>query len=39
MLHAYEIVFKHPRTNEEMKFRAPIPEEFQNYIEKLKDYR
>jgi 23S rRNA pseudouridine1911/1915/1917 synthase len=37
MLHAYEIVFKHPRTNEEMKFRVPIPEEFQSYIEKLKD--
>jgi 23S rRNA pseudouridine1911/1915/1917 synthase len=39
MLHAYEIVFKHPRTNEEMKFRVPIPEEFQSYIEKLKDQR
>ncbi|AEH22274.1 pseudouridine synthase, RluA family [Thermodesulfobacterium geofontis OPF15] len=39
MLHAYEIVFKHPRTNEEMKFRVPIPEEFQSYIEKLKDSR
>jgi 23S rRNA pseudouridine1911/1915/1917 synthase len=37
MLHAYEIVFKHPRTNKEMKFRVPIPEEFQSYIEKLKD--
>ena len=37
MLHAYEIFFKHPRTNEAMKFRAPIPEEFQNYIEKLKN--
>jgi len=37
MLHAYEIVFKHPKTNEEMKFRVPIPEEFQSYIEKLKD--
>jgi 23S rRNA pseudouridine1911/1915/1917 synthase len=37
MLHAYEIFFKHPRTNEEMKFRVPIPEEFQSYIEKLKD--
>ena len=36
MLHAYEIFFKHPRTNETMKFRAPIPEEFQKYIQILK---
>uniref|UniRef100_A0A7V4N3T9 Pseudouridine synthase n=1 Tax=Thermodesulfobacterium geofontis TaxID=1295609 RepID=A0A7V4N3T9_9BACT len=36
MLHAYEIFFKHPRTNEAMKFRTSIPEEFQKYIQTLK---
>ena len=36
MLHAYEICFYHPKTSEKMKFVAPIPEEFQKYINILK---
>lgn len=36
MLHAYEISFEHPRTNQKMVFRASIPEEFEKYIETLK---
>ena len=36
MLHAYKIFFKHPRTLENMEFIAPIPKEFEKYIELLK---
>lgn len=36
MLHAYEISFEHPRTQQKMSFKAPIPEEFQNYIQLLR---
>ena len=28
MLHAYSLSFRHPRTNEEMSFQAPLPEDF-----------
>ena len=28
MLHAYSLMFKHPRTKEEMAFQAPLPEDF-----------
>lgn len=37
MLHAYKISFKHPRTSQKMEFKASIPEEFQNYIQVLKN--
>ncbi len=36
MLHAYEISFIHPRTQEKMDFLAKIPEEFEHYIKNLK---
>ncbi|MDF2591903.1 MAG: pseudouridylate synthase [Clostridia bacterium] len=35
-LHAYEMVFKHPYTNKEMKLQAKVPEDMQRLIEHLK---
>ena len=37
MLHAKRIEFVHPRTGEEMKVEAPVPEYFENIIEQLND--
>ncbi len=37
MLHSYRISFVHPRTKKEMRFEAPIPEDFQEYIKCLKN--
>lgn len=34
-LHAGEIGFVHPRTNEYLEFKAPLPEYFKKYIAKL----
>ena len=34
MLHASRIVFTHPRTGERMVFRSPLPERFNDIIEK-----
>ena len=28
MLHAYRLVFNHPKTKERMVFRAPLPDRF-----------
>lgn len=35
LLHAYKLVFKHPSTNEEMEFFAPIPDYFNRVLEIL----
>ena len=34
-LHAYSIEFKHPGTNQNVKFNAPIPENFQKIVNKI----
>lgn len=36
LLHAKELIFKHPSTNEEMRFEAPIPSYFEEVVIKLK---
>ncbi len=35
-LHAYEVSFVHPITNEKMHIIAPLPEDFKNALEELK---
>ena len=35
MLHAYEIKFKHPTTNEEVEYTAELPKYFKDILEKL----
>ena len=35
MLHAKQIEFKHPTTGEQMKIEAPVPDYFNEIIEKL----
>jgi 23S rRNA pseudouridine1911/1915/1917 synthase len=35
MLHAKELEFKHPITGENMHFEAPLPEYFEEVLEKL----
>lgn len=35
MLHSSELEFKHPKTNKELKFEAPLPKYFQDVIGKL----
>ena len=39
LLHSYSLEFRHPRTGEEMKFLSPLPDYFENYIAKLKDFQ
>lgn len=36
MLHAYQLTLRHPLTNEEMTFEAPLPKEFSDILEKLR---
>jgi 23S rRNA pseudouridine1911/1915/1917 synthase len=38
-LHASTLEFKHPTTNETMKFEAPLPEDMQNLLDMLRKYR
>ena len=38
-LHAHTIEFKHPTTEEMVKFEAPIPEDMQNLLTMLRKYR
>jgi len=38
-LHASTLQFKHPTTNEIMKFEAPLPEDMQNLLDMLRKYR
>lgn len=39
LLHSYSLEFRHPRTGEEMKFLSPLPDYFEEYIKKLKDFQ
>lgn len=36
MLHAYELEFKHPITNQQMKLQAPLPEYFKEILNKIR---
>ncbi len=38
-LHAYSLEFKHPSTDQQVKFEAPLPEDMQNLLEMLRKYR
>ena len=38
-LHAHTLEFKHPKTNEMVKFEAPLPEDMQNLLNMLRKYR
>ena len=35
-LHAYKLVLKHPTTQEQMEFNAPLPEYFEDFVNNLK---
>ncbi len=34
-LHSTSIRFKHPRTNKEIYYEAPLPKEFQEYLDNI----
>jgi len=38
MLHAYKISFSHPATEEPMEFFADLPEDFEKYLQTLKNF-
>jgi len=38
-LHAWTLEFKHPTTDEMMKFEAPLPEDMQTLLDMLRKYR
>jgi len=38
-LHAWTLEFKHPTTEEMMKFQAPLPDDMQNLLDSLRKYR
>jgi len=38
-LHALSLEFKHPTTDKQVKFEAPIPDDMQNLLEMLRKYR
>jgi 23S rRNA pseudouridine1911/1915/1917 synthase len=38
-LHAHSLEFKHPTTDELVKFEAPLPEDMQNLLDMLRKYR
>ena len=38
-LHAFSIEFKHPRTEEIVKFEAPLPDDMQYLLDMLRKYR
>ncbi len=35
-LHAKSLGFKHPRTNEDMKFDSELPDDFQHVLNKIR---
>jgi 23S rRNA pseudouridine1911/1915/1917 synthase len=37
-LHAYRLCFRHPVQRQIMEFTAPLPEDFKNLLEKIKNY-
>jgi len=38
-LHAFTLEFKHPTTEKQVKFEAPLPEDMQNLLDRLRKYR
>ncbi len=38
-LHAFSLEFKHPKTEESVKFEAPLPDDMQNLLDALRKYR
>ncbi len=38
-LHAHTLEFKHPSTEKLVKFEAPLPEDMQNFLDMLREYR
>ena len=38
-LHAHSLEFKHPTTEKQVKFEAPLPEDMQNLLDMLRKYR
>ena len=38
-LHAHTLEFKHPTTEKQVKFEAPMPQDMQNLLDKLRNYR
>jgi 23S rRNA pseudouridine1911/1915/1917 synthase len=38
-LHAHTLEFRHPKTDEMVKFEAPLPEDMQNLLDMLRKYR
>jgi len=38
-LHAFTLEFKHPKTEEHVKFEAPLPEDMQNLLDALRKFR
>lgn len=37
LLHAYKLILTHPKTGEVMEFTAPLPDYFENVLDKLKE--
>ncbi len=37
LLHAYKLCIRHPKTGEDMEFMAPLPDYFENVLNKLKN--
>ena len=38
-LHAFSIEFRHPTTEEMVRFEAPLPDDMQNFLTLLRKYR
>jgi 23S rRNA pseudouridine1911/1915/1917 synthase len=38
-LHAHSLAFKHPKTEKQVKFEAPLPDDMQNLLDLLRKYR
>jgi 23S rRNA pseudouridine1911/1915/1917 synthase len=38
-LHAHTLEFKHPTTEKQVKFEAPLPEDMQNFLDTLREHR
>jgi 23S rRNA pseudouridine1911/1915/1917 synthase len=38
-LHAHTLEFKHPTTEKQVEFEAPLPEDMQNLLDMLRKYR
>lgn len=39
MLHAYALILRHPRTDKEMRFETPLPENFVSVLDKLRKFQ